>query len=464
MITATVILVTIFYLLTLFVSSYGDRFIIRKSGKLTLPLGVGIFTMAATWIGGGFINGTAESSYSYGIVATQAPIAYALSMIVGGVLFCHAIYTRGYTTFIDPIKESYGSKEESFVSLIAIFSEVMWTAAILVALGQSFAVVFEIPSSILIIVSAIVAVLYTARGGMGAVALTDVLQLFLLVIGLLVCYPYFMGSMNFTDLTQLEAPLFNRELSNLFKATANSISWWDSFLLLVFGGIPWGVYFQRVLAMESADAAKKLSIVAGFICFFVALIPLTAGLFLKHSSLSVSNPSLILPYAMKHLCPPVIAALGISAISCAVMSSIDSTILSSSQLFSNHILTKDSKFKPPQYMVCVGVGFLSVLLALKVQSVYSLWYLCSEFVYIFIFPHFVTSLFCTHFNKKVFWTANIVALLIRLILPIDLFSWQGFQASIELPVKSLAMLASLIILLMYNLIMEVKTQQRGSHV
>ena len=60
MITATIVLVALFYALTLLVSSYGERFSSIKDGKTTLPLGIGIFTMAATWIGGGFINGTAE--------------------------------------------------------------------------------------------------------------------------------------------------------------------------------------------------------------------------------------------------------------------------------------------------------------------------------------------------------------------------------------------------------------------
>ena len=99
MIKATLILVTLFYALTLLVSSYGNKFAITKNGKTTLPLGVGIFTMAATWIGGGFINGTAESSYSYGVIATQAPVAYALSMIVGGLLFAQQ-YMKGATTLL----------------------------------------------------------------------------------------------------------------------------------------------------------------------------------------------------------------------------------------------------------------------------------------------------------------------------------------------------------------------------
>ena len=194
---------------------------------------------------------------------------------------------------------------------------------------------------------------------MAAVAITDVLQLFLLILGLVATFffPYFMGDFNFTELWDKEKTLFLEELSDLFILSSSSISWWDSFLLLVFGGIPWGVYFQRVLSMKSAKSAKILSIYAGIICFSVALLPLVAGLFIKNLGLDVDNPSLVLPLAMKKLCPPIIGALGISAISCAVMSSIDSTILSSSQLFSEHILAKESKLKVPQYLICSAVDY-----------------------------------------------------------------------------------------------------------
>jgi len=52
-----------------------------------LPLVVGVLTMTATWVGGGSINGTAESVYdtARGLVWTQAPWGYALSMVLGGL-------------------------------------------------------------------------------------------------------------------------------------------------------------------------------------------------------------------------------------------------------------------------------------------------------------------------------------------------------------------------------------------
>ena len=44
---------------------------------------VGIFTMTATWVGGGYINGTAEIVYRDGLIWCQAPLGYALSLMLG---------------------------------------------------------------------------------------------------------------------------------------------------------------------------------------------------------------------------------------------------------------------------------------------------------------------------------------------------------------------------------------------
>lgn len=44
---------------------------------------VGIFTMTATWVGGGYINGTAEIVYRDGLIWCQAPLGYALSLVLG---------------------------------------------------------------------------------------------------------------------------------------------------------------------------------------------------------------------------------------------------------------------------------------------------------------------------------------------------------------------------------------------
>ena len=69
-----------------------------------LPLFIAIFTMSATWIGGGYINGTAEYTYSSGLVWVQAPWGYAMSLIIGGLFFARKMRRKGYRTLLDPLE------------------------------------------------------------------------------------------------------------------------------------------------------------------------------------------------------------------------------------------------------------------------------------------------------------------------------------------------------------------------
>ena len=47
-----------------------------------IGLFVGMLTMGATWVGGGFINGSAQEAYKAGLIWTQAPFGYGLSLFI----------------------------------------------------------------------------------------------------------------------------------------------------------------------------------------------------------------------------------------------------------------------------------------------------------------------------------------------------------------------------------------------
>jgi len=77
------IAMTIFYGLIFYVGAYaGSK---KESASMTdvmlagrsLPIGIAVLTMGATWVGGGFINGTAEAAAASGLVWVQAPWGYA---------------------------------------------------------------------------------------------------------------------------------------------------------------------------------------------------------------------------------------------------------------------------------------------------------------------------------------------------------------------------------------------------
>lgn len=202
----------------------------------SIGLFVGIFTMTATWVGGGYINGTAEAIYTSGFVWCQAPFGYAMSLILGGIFFAGPMRKQGYVTMLDPLQDRFGEKMGGLLFLPAFCGEVFWAAGILAALGATVSVVINMDHSSSIISSAFVAVAYTLLGGLYSVAYTDVIQLFCIFIGLWICIPFAWMNQNVSEISL-------KSIDWVGHVEPNQIGFYiDYGLLLVFGGIPWQVY------------------------------------------------------------------------------------------------------------------------------------------------------------------------------------------------------------------------------
>ncbi|WKN31945.1 sodium:solute symporter family protein [Porifericola rhodea] len=437
----------IFYIGTYAASMKGEENenSIMLAGR-SIPLGVAVFTMSATWVGGGYINGTAEYTNSSGIAWVQAPWGYALSLIVGGLFFARKMRRYEFKTMIDPLQQRFGKKVAALLSLPAICGELFWTSAILTALGTTFGTVLGMDFVPSIIASAAIAIAYTALGGLWAVAFTDVIQMILLLIGLVLVIPFALDKVGGWDLAWKTYVEHKGILANALppidgwkhKSWGNYYwNWWDSALLLIFGGIPWQVYFQRVLASKNEKVAMRLSIIAGFVCMAAAIPAVMIGV-IGHvapwEALGVAPPqeaALTLPYVVRYLTNPFVATIGLGAIAAAVMSSVDSSILSASSMASWNIyrtLLKpkvDSKTlaKVIKRVIWI-IGVAATLIALQVKSVYALWFLCSDFVYCILFPQLV----CALFDKKANRYGAIAGLLVSLIL-----RFGGGEATLGIP-------------------------------
>lgn len=90
----------------------------------------------------------------------------------------------GYTTMLDPFQEKYGARIGGILFLPALCGEILWTSAILSALGSTLTVILGLDNTAAICISAAVAMLYTLFGGLYSVAYTDVVQLFCIAFGL----------------------------------------------------------------------------------------------------------------------------------------------------------------------------------------------------------------------------------------------------------------------------------------
>lgn len=407
-----------------------------------IPLGIGIFTMTATWVGGGYVNGTAEAAYASGVLHAQAPWGYGLSLIIGGIWFAPIMRRHRFTTMLDPMEDRFGRGPAALLYLPALTGEIFWTAAILTALGTTFGTILELDVSTSIVLSAAIAIAYTVIGGLWAVALTDIVQLTILIVGLWLVVP---GAAEHVGGLSAALTAYRVEAS-AESAGINWWAWWDSGLLLIFGGIPWHVYFQRVLAARDAWTARWLSVSAGVLCMVAALPPILIGIVARgvdwaSVGIAAPEPAMVLPVVLRYLTGPVVATIGLGALAAAVMSSVDSSILSASSMATWNIYrpfvrpSADSVELRRVIQRCVViVGVVATFLALRVQSVYALWFLSSDLVYCVLFPQLLTALFDRRANRYGSLAGFGVSLLLRLAFGEQVL---GVPALVTLPISPL---------------------------
>ena len=136
---------------------------------------------------------------------------------------------------LDPFQIKYGSHIGGLLFLTALFGETVWTASILSALGSTLSVILEMDNNLAVVSSAAVAVLYTFFGGLYSVAMTDVIQLFFILFGLVLCIPF-----AWTHPAVDSQSIVTQDWLGSVPLSSSGV-FIDNYLLLIFGGIPYQV-------------------------------------------------------------------------------------------------------------------------------------------------------------------------------------------------------------------------------
>ncbi|XP_064630569.1 high affinity choline transporter 1-like [Lineus longissimus] len=399
-----------------------ERFIVAGRNISTV---VGVFTMTATTVGGGFINGTAESVATFGLAWTLAPPGIFIGLVIGGAVFAKTMRERKYLTMLDPFQERYGDVVVTLLYLAAICGDIFWSASILAALGTSLSVITDIDVTIAIVVSAAVGVIYTLFGQMVAVAYTDIVQLTFIIVGLVLSVPFAMTD----DRVQPISGTVDKWVGTL--DISHAAVWADLLIAMTLGSIPWQAYFQRVLSMKSARNAQLLSVLGGLGAFILAIPPVLIGVIgvsadwnktdLGASPIDLGQSNMILPHVIHNLTPKPVAIIGLCAIAAAVMSSMDSAVLGSSSMFTHNIYKPLMRKKATQTelswvqrIAVFSVAAIATVMSLFVTTIYGLFILAADFVYVILFPQLVCVLFVPRTNTIGAVAGYLLAVILRI--------------------------------------------------
>ncbi|XP_013389088.1 high-affinity choline transporter 1-like [Lingula anatina] len=375
-----------------------------------IGLWLGMFTLTATWVDGSMIAGTVEGVFSQGMPAVMVPLGYAVTLVLAGLFYVERMRSRGYITMLDAFEKKFGEVMTVLMFIPALSGDLFWCAATLASLGTTLTVVIGMDHSTAVIVSTAVVLAYTLFGGLYSVSYTDVIQVFLLFIGLGVAAPFALSHPSVTPLPDSMTTWVGEVQP---KRIATFI---DVALQIILGGIPFQPLFQRVLAVKTIRKAQIVCYAGAVGTVLGTIPPVLLGLAAASSNwtetayegtipIPQEDKKFICSLVLQYLCPFVVSMFGLGAMSAAVMSSADSLILSSSSLFSGNVWRVLRRHKAKdQELVWVMRFFMLVFavvaayLAIKIESIFSLATQFLEIVYVVLFPQLTAVLFVDFTN------------------------------------------------------------------
>ncbi len=344
-----------------------------------MPLWIGSATLAATWFGGGTILGAAGAAYEDGLLGVIAdPFGAALVFFLVGFFFVRMFRRLRLYTVIDFFENRYGKTAATIAATGLIISNIGWTAGLLVAFGLVFQSLTGIPMEIGILAGALVVFVYTVAGGLWAVALTDLVQIILVAIGLimlLVVVLIDVGGWGAIAPRLPEGTFRIIPAVNTWEAWLNYLRAW-----LIFGlaDMMAQTLLQRAFAARSEQVAQNSFYLAGTSYFVLGMVPAMLGIIAGATMPGIAQTEAVIPeLALAHL-HPVAIAIFVGALIAAVMSSADSALLAAASVFSMNILPlfkrdADDRARLMATRIAVPVfGAFAVYVGLEVQAVYDL--------------------------------------------------------------------------------------------
>jgi len=343
-----------------------------------LPLWLAWPSLFATWFGAGTLLTAAEEVRADGLrAAALDPFGAGVCLVLAGLFFAKPLWKMNLLTLADFYRRRFGPKAELFSALIMVPSYFGWIAAQFVALAGVLQLFFGLDPAWGVLLVAIVGTGYTLIGGMWSVTLTDAIQVALVLLGL--------GALAFNVAAHLGDGAPVAGLQRVLTETPSDklvlipsetavvfLPWLAAFSAGALGNLPGQDLMQRVFASRSANTARAACLVAGGVYLSVGLVPLFLAL--SVDLLGVAPGGSILPALAELFLQPAVAIIFVVAVMSAVLSTIDSAILSPAGVLAQNILPRVSRLPSLRLnqLSVVGVAVASLALAYGGQNAYEL--------------------------------------------------------------------------------------------
>src|SRR5260221_2208259 len=219
-----------------------------------LPLYIVTATVFATWFGSETVLGIPATFVKEGFSGVVAdPFGSSICLILVGLFFARPLYKMNLLTIGDYYRKRYSRPVEMLTTLCIVISYLGWVGAQIKALGLVFNVVSDgqITQQWGMIIGASTVLVYTMLGGMFSVAITDFIQMIIIVLGMLYIGWEVSGLAGGVGTVVSHAAASGK--FNLFPAPElKDILWFlAAWITMMLGSIPQQDVFQRVQSAKN---------------------------------------------------------------------------------------------------------------------------------------------------------------------------------------------------------------------
>ena len=310
------------------------------------PMAMIVTTTFATWFGSETVLGIPAKFVNGGLHGVvEDPFGAGFCLIFVGLFFAGKLYRMTLLTISDYFRERYGRTVEVVCSLIIMVSYLGWVSAQVTALGLVFNLLSDgVVSLELGMVIGVVSILaYTLFGGMWSVAITDFIQMIILVVGLSILAVFAAGQAGGADKV-IELAISQDMFKFWPEPNARDVLFFfASAITIMLGSIPQQDVFQRVMSANSIKAATHGPVIGGICYILFAFVPMflvvSAMIIMPEqaTALMADDPQKVLPTLVMTQMPFVMQVLFFGALLSAIKSCASATLLAPSVTFTENI-------------------------------------------------------------------------------------------------------------------------------
>ena len=394
---------------------------------------IGLSVMATQCSAVSFI-GMPGWGYTSGLQRLTYTFQFPLVMVVLMTTFVPFFYNTKVVSIYEYLEKRFGTKSRSFMAVIFLLSRGLQTAVVMYGPALALSMIMGADPKIAILIMGIFSILYTVFGGIAAVIWTDVVQMFVIWLGVILAIFIPICTVDGGLTTIMANAVSNDMIRGLdFKFTlSNPYSFWggllgSGFLYLTYLGTDQS-QVQRVLTAKSIRETKLSLSLAGFVVPIQTLLFLLSGicLFTAFGGMTFENSDYVmLTFITKYL-PVGIAGLVTAGVFAAGMSSVDSALNSLATVTVNDFYKKwkpgasdEECLKISRYMTLFW-GIFATVFALFIGglgTVLDIINIIGPMFYPCMLSAFTLAVFCKRGNEK----GCIAAIITGLVVDMGMF-------------------------------------------